>query len=149
MSIVETVSTQMKEAMRAKDKLRLNVLRSMRTAFLNEMKKDNSEEVSDEVCISLLRKLEKQRKESIEAFEKAGREEQAAAERAERSILQEFLPQLADEEQTRAWVQEAIASSGAEKPGDMGRVMGAMMKAHKGEIDGTLAKNIAAELLSS
>jgi uncharacterized protein YqeY len=149
MSIVETVSTQMKEAMRAKDKLRLNVLRSMRTAFLNEMKKDNSEEVSDEVCISLLRKLEKQRKESIEAFEKAGREEQAAAEREERSIIQEFLPQLADEEQTRVWVQEAIASSGAEQPGDMGRVMGAMMKAHKGEIDGTLAKNIAAELLSS
>ncbi|MBW2713146.1 MAG: GatB/YqeY domain-containing protein [Deltaproteobacteria bacterium] len=149
MPIVETVSTQMKEAMRAKEKVRLNVLRSMRTAFLNEMKKDNSEEVSDEVCISLLRKLEKQRKESIEAFEKAGREEQAAAEREEMSIIQEFLPQLADEEQTRAWVQEAIASSGAEKPGDMGRVMGAMMKAHKGEIDGTLAKNIAAELLSS
>ncbi len=149
MPIVETVSTQMKEAMRAKEKMRLNVLRSMRTAFLNEMKKDNSEEVSDEVCISLLRKLEKQHKESIEAFEKAGREEQAAAEREEMSIIQEFLPQLADEEQTRAWVQEAIASSGAEKPGDMGRVMGAMMKAHKGEIDGTLAKNIAAELLSS
>jgi uncharacterized protein YqeY len=149
MPIVETVSTQMKEAMRAKDKLRLNVLRSMRTAFLNEMKKDNSEEVSDEVCVSLLRKLEKQRKESIDAFEKAGREEQTAAERAELLIIQEFLPQLADEEQTRVWVQEAIASSGAEQPGDMGRVMGAMMKAHKGEIDGTLAKNIAAELLSS
>ena len=149
MSIVETVSTQMKEAMRAKEKLRLSVLRSMRTAFLNEMKKDNSEDVSDEVCISLLRKLEKQRKESIEAFEKAGREEQAAAEREELSIIQEFLPQLADEEQTRVWVQEAIASSGAEQPGDMGRVMGVMMKAHKGEIDGTLAKNIAVELLSS
>ena len=121
----------------------------MRTAFLNEMKKDNSEDVSDEVCISLLRKLEKQRKESIEAFEKAGREEQAAAEREELSIIQGFLPQLADEEQTRVWVQEAIASSGAEQPGDMGRVMGIMMKAHKGEIDGTLAKNIAVELLSS
>jgi uncharacterized protein YqeY len=149
MSIVETVSTQMKEAMRAKAAVRLSVLRSMRTAFLNEMKKDNSESVSDEVCISLLRKLEKQRKESIEAFDNAGREEQAAAEREEMAVIQEFLPQLADEEQTRAWVREAIENSGAKQPGELGRVMGAMMKAHKGEIDGGLAKDIAMELLSS
>ena len=94
-----------------------------------------------------MRRLEKQRKESIEAFAGAGREERAAAERAELAVIQAFLPSLADAETTRAWVSEAIASSGASKPGDIGRVMGALMKEHKGEIDGRLAKEIASELL--
>ncbi len=148
MSMVERVSSEMKDAMRSKDKLRLETLRSMRTAFLNEMKKDNSETLSDEICIGLLRRLEKQRKESIDAFEKGGRTEQAAAERAELSVLSEFLPQLADEAQTRAWVAEAIAQSGAAKAGDLGRVMGALMKSHKGDVDGGLARQIASELLA-
>ncbi len=148
MSIVERVSSEMKDAMRAKDKTRLGTLRSMRTAFLNEMKKDNSETLPDDVCIGLLRRLEKQRKESIEAFDKAGRSEQAAEERAELAVLGEFLPQLADAAQTHSWVEEAIAQSGAAKPGDMGRVMGALMKAHKGDIDGALARQIASELLA-
>ena len=60
MAIVDDVTSQMKDAMRAKDALRLATLRSMRTAFLNEMKKDGSESVSDAVCETLLRKLEKQ-----------------------------------------------------------------------------------------
>jgi len=149
MSIADDVTQQMKDAMRAKDAVRLATLRSMRTAFLNEMKKDGAETVSDEVCEGLLRKLEKQRKESIEAFEKGGREEMAAAERAELAILQEFLPQLADEAQTRAWVEEAIAQSGAEGPRDMGKAMGALMKAHKADIDGNLARGIVQELLSA
>ena len=72
----------------------------------------------------------------------------AANERAELAVVQEFLPSLADEAQTRGWVEEAIAASGAASPGDMGRVMGALMKAHKGDIDGNIAKKIAQELLS-
>lgn len=148
MSLVETVSQQLKEAMKAKDSVRVASLRSIRTAFLNEMKKDNSDDLPDDVCVSLLRRLEKQRKESIEAFESGGRQEMADAEKGELAIIQEFLPSLADEAQTRAWVEEAIASSGAAAPGDVGRVMGAIMKAHKGEVDGGLAKKIAGELLS-
>ena len=148
MPIVEDVTAQLKDAMKARDERRLATLRSMRTAFLNEMKKDGSDSVSDEVCETLLRKLEKQRKESIEAFETAGREEMAAAEREELAILQEFLPQLADEAQTRVWVEEAIASTGATEARDMGKVMGALMKAHKADIDGNLARTIVQELLS-
>ena len=71
----------------------------------------------------------------------------AEAERQELAVIQRFLPSLADEAQTRAWVEAAIAETGAAAPGDMGRVMGAIMKAHKGEVDGGLAKRIAAELL--
>jgi uncharacterized protein YqeY len=147
MAIVDEVSEQMKEALRAKQADRLAALRSIRAAFVNEMKKDGSETLEDEVCVSLLRRLEKQRKESIEAFEKGGREERAAAEKAELAVIQTFLPSLADAESTRAWVKEAIESTGASQKSDLGRVMGALMKAHKGEVDGALAKGIAGELL--
>ena len=149
MSISDDVTSQMKDAMRAKDAVRLSTLRSMRTAFLNEMKKDGSDSVSDATCEALLRKLEKQRKESIEAFTKGGREEMANAERAELAVIQEFLPQLADAARTREWVEVAIAESGAASAKDMGKVMGALMKAHKAEIDGNLARGIVQELLSA
>jgi uncharacterized protein YqeY len=147
MSIVDDVTSQMKAAMKAKDAPRLAALRSMRTAFLNEMKKDGSETLTDEVCEALLRKLEKQRKESIEAFAQGGRDEMAEAERAELAVIQEFLPQLADEAQTSAWVDAAIAETGATEKKDMGRVMGALMKAHKSEIDGNVARRIVQEKL--
>jgi uncharacterized protein YqeY len=148
MPISDDVTKQMKDAMRAKDALRLSTLRSMRTAFLNEMKKDGSDSVSDEVCESLLRKLEKQRKESIDAFSKGGREEMADQERAELAVIQGFLPQLADAEQTRAWVEAAIAETGATEVKEIGKVMGALMKAHKAEIDGNLARELVQALLS-
>lgn len=148
MSIVSEVSDQMKAAMKAKDKLRLGALRSMRSLMLNEMKKDNSDDIPDEVAIGLFRRLEKQRGESIEAFDNAGRTEQAEAERAELAVIREFLPQLADESATRRIVEDAIASSGAASKGDVGRVMGAVMKQHKGEVDGNLARTIAIELLA-
>jgi uncharacterized protein YqeY len=147
LAIIEDVSHQLKDALRAKDSTRLATLRSMRAAFLTEMKKDNAETLPDEVCVGLMRKLAKQRVESIEAYDAAGREEQAAAERAELAILNEFLPSLADEATTRAWVEAVIAEIGASAPGDVGKVMGGMMKAHKGEVDGGLAKRIVAELL--
>ena len=79
MSIADDVTAQIKDAMKAKDAVRLSALRSMRTAFLNEMKKDGASSIADEVCEGLLRKLEKQRKESIEAFEKGDRPEMAEA----------------------------------------------------------------------
>jgi uncharacterized protein YqeY len=147
MAIVDVVSQQMKEALRARQGRRLAALRSIRAAFVNEMKRDGSETLADDVCTVLLRRLEKQRKESIEAFERGGREERAEAEREELTVVQSFLPSLADPEATRTWVKEAIASTGASRKGDIGRVMGALMKVHKGEIDGGLAKGIASELL--
>ena len=140
-------SSQLKDAMRAKDKARLIALRSIRAAFLAATKEDGAESLSDEACVPLLRKLEKQRRESIDAFEAAGRDEMAAAEKAELAVIQEFLPRLADEATTRAWLQEAIAETGAGSARDFGRVMGAIMKAHRGELDGALANRIVKELL--
>jgi len=146
-SLVDDVSQQMKAALKASEPLRLRALRNIRAAFLHEMKKDGSSSLPDETCRELLRRLEKQRKESIEAFEKGGRPELAAEEQAELAVIQTFLPSLADEATTRAWVREAIAASGAASQKELGRVMGALMKAHKGELDGNLARRLAAELL--
>lgn len=147
MAIVDEVSRQMKEALRAKDGPRLAALRGIRAALVNEMKRDGSETLADDACLPVLRRLEKQRKESIEAFERGGREERAAAERAELAVIQSFLPSLADAATTRAWVEEAIASTGASDRSQIGRVMGAVMQAHRGEVDGKLAKELASELL--
>ena len=148
MAIFDDVTRGMQAALKAKDDVRLTALRAIRAAFLLEMKKDNATELSDEVCVGLLRRLEKQRHESIEAFEVAGRAERAAAERAELTVIESFLPKLADEATTRAWVQEAIAASGATSAKELGKVMGALMKAHKGDVDGNLARRIAGEFLA-
>jgi uncharacterized protein YqeY len=148
MGIEQTVSERLAVAMKARDAGRVAALRGIRAAFLNEMKKDNAKTLADEISVEVLRRLAKQRRESIEAFDGAGRPERAAEERAELAVIEEFLPQLADEAATRAWVQEAIAASGAAAPGDVGKVMGALMKAHKGEVDGQLARRLAQELLA-
>ena len=148
MAIFDEVSVQMTNAMRAKDAPRLAVLRSMRAAFQTEMKREGAETLTDDACVAVLRRLAKQRKESIDAFEKASRADRAAEERAELELIETFLPSLADASQTRSWVEAAIAETGASTPGDVGRVMGAVMKAHKGDVDGQLAKQLAAELLS-
>ena len=147
MALVETVTAQMKDAMKAKAAARLGALRNVRAAFLVEMKKDGSETLDDAVAVAVLRKLAKQRQESIDAFTLANRPERVAEERAELAVIEEFLPRLADEATTRAWVDAAIAASGATSAKELGKVMGALMKAHKGDVDGDLARRIAAERL--
>jgi hypothetical protein len=147
MPIVDDVSRAMTEALRAKDAPRLAALRNIRAALLNEMKKDGAATLADDAAVAVLRRLEKQRGESIAAFETAGRPERAAAERAELGVVQEFLPRLADEETTRRWVEAAVAETGATTPRDLGRVMGALMRDHKGEVDGGLARRLAGERL--
>jgi len=148
MPIFDSVNEQMKDALRAQQKLRLQALRNIRAAFLLRVKEDGSTTLSDEECITILRRLEKQRRESIEAFEAGGRTEQAAAEKAELEIVLGFLPKQADESTTRSWVEAAIAETGASSAKDVGKVMGAVMKAHKGDVDGNVARRIAAELLA-
>ena len=149
MPILDTVGEQLKAAMRSQDKPRLAALRNIRAAFLNAMKEDGSDTLSDETCVAVLRRLAKQRQESIEAFESGGRPEMAAAERAELALIESFLPRLADEATTRGWLREAIAATGASSPKELGKVMGALMKAHKDDVDGNLARRLAAELLGA
>ena len=147
MSIYDDVTAQMKAAMKAKDKPRLSALRGIRTVLINAKKEDNSETVADDRSIALLRSLSKQRKDSIKAYADAGRDDLVEQESTELSVIEEFLPKLADAEQTRVWVKEAIAASGAASPREIGKAMGALMRAHKGDIDGSLARSILQEEL--
>ena len=96
----------------------------------------------------MLRRLAKQREESIGRSRTSAETDRAAAERAEKAVIESFLPRLADEATTRAWVQAAIAETGAGAR-DLGRVMGALMKAHRDDVDGQLARKLAVGLLGS
>lgn len=147
MAIYEDVSSLLKEAMLARDKERTMALRNVRAALLNAAKETGASTVSDEVAVGVLRSLAKQRTESAEQYGAGGRPDLAEAELSERAIIETFLPRLADEAQTRVWVTEAIAAIGATRAQEAGRVTGAVMKAHKGEVDGTLVKTLASELL--
>jgi uncharacterized protein YqeY len=141
MSLIDQVSDELKKAMLAKDATRTTGLRMIRAAFI-ELQKEGKGEVTDERCQDALRRLKKQREESIAAYDAGGRPELAAAERVELAIIDGFLPKLADESQTLAWVKEAIAASGATSAREMGKAMGALMKAHKSDIDATLARKL-------
>ena len=146
MSLNEEISEQLKKAMLAKDQPRVNGLRMIRAAFI-ELSKEGKGEVTEERCIEALRRLKKQREDSIEAYGGAKREDLADVERAELVIIEGFLPKLADEAQTLVWVKEAIAASGATSSREMGKAMGVLMKAHKADLDGKIANQIVGELL--
>jgi uncharacterized protein YqeY len=147
MAIYEEITTQMKIAMKARDKPRTQGLRNIRAALIAVAKETGAERLDDGACQTILRRLAKQRKESIEAYEQGGRKDLVAEECAELGVIEAFLPKLADEASTREWVASAITSSGATSPKDMGRVMGVLMKNHKAELDGKLANTIVRELL--
>ena len=149
MAIYDDITTEMKAAMRAKDKPRLTTIRNIRSAFINKRKESNADTLSDDQCVAVLRQLAKQRKDSVQSYTAAGREDLAAIEAAELAVIEVYLPKLADEATTRAWVQEAIAAAGATEPRHVGKVMGQLMRAHRGEIDGGLAKRLVAAMLQS
>jgi hypothetical protein len=148
MSIVDDVSGQMKDAMRARDRSKLTALRGIRAAFIETMKEAGQDTLSDEEAQRVLRKLAKARQESIGAYEAGGRPELADAEKAELAVIDTFLPALADEETTRAWAEAAISSVGASSMRDMGKVMGHLKGAHGPMLDGRIASGVVKALLS-
>ena len=148
MTIEERVTADMKAAMRNKQADALRALRNLRAAFIAKRKENNAETVSDDDAIAILRKNAKQLNESIAAYEGGGRDDLAASERAELEVVERYLPKLADEETTAGWVDEAIAKTGATGLSDMGKVMGALMKAHKGDMDASLANTLVKKKLA-
>ncbi|MCA9493702.1 MAG: GatB/YqeY domain-containing protein [Myxococcales bacterium] len=147
MSIFDDVSAHMKDAMKSGDKARLAGLRNIRAAFIEAIKVDGSATLADEAAETILRRLAKQRRESIDAYEAGGRTDLVAEEKAELVVIEAYLPAQADEATVRGWVSEAIAASGATSVKEMGKVMAALMGAHKGEVDGKVANRIIRELL--
>jgi uncharacterized protein YqeY len=118
----------------------------VRAALLEAEK--SGKDVDEADAQAILRKLVKQRHDSAEQYASAGRQELADAELAEVVVIEAFLPQLADEDTTRAWVAEAVSRTGATQVAELGKVMGALMGAHKGQMDGNLARRLVQEALT-
>ncbi len=147
MSLLEQISVDLKASMLARDAARTTGIRMIRAAFI-ELEKEGKGAVTDERCIESLRRLKKQREDSIQSYTAANREDLAATERAELAIIDAYLPQLADEATTLTWVLVAIAGVGATSVKEAGKVMGAVMKAHKADVDGALCKRLIEQELS-
>lgn len=141
MALKDLVSDELKKAMLARDAARTTGLRMIRAAFI-ELEKEGKGEVTDERCFEALRRLKKQREDSIQSYEAAGRQDLADQEKLELGIIEGFLPKLADEATTLGWVKEAIAASGATSVKEIGKAMGALMKAHKADVDATIARKL-------
>ena len=135
----------MKTAMKSKDTVRLQTIRLIRSAFANAAIDLRTDQLSDEQAMAVLKKMAKMRQESIDMFTAGGAHERAEAERSELAVIEQWLPVVASEEQVREWVQEAIAEAGTD---NMGKVMGALMKNHKADVDGKMAQKIVKEELA-
>ena len=153
MSLKQVIAEDLKAAMRSKLKDRLEVLRMARARMLEAEVALRSEygrdyELSDEEAINVLSAYAKQRRDSIDAFRSAGREDLAGQEELELAIVLEYLPKQLTEDEVRAIVKEAIASTGAASPKQMGQVMKAVMPKVQGAADGKLISRIVNEMLS-
>jgi uncharacterized protein YqeY len=136
----QRISDDIKNAMRAKDSTALNALRALKSAMTNAaIEKGGLGTVLDEPeILAVIRKQIKQRQDSIEQFEKAGRAELAASEKAEIAILSAYLPVALTEEQIAGIVEQAVAETGASSKADMGKVMKRAQELSQGGADGKL-----------
>lgn len=135
MNLVERVNEDIKKAMKAREKVRLNTLRMMKT----ELKRQeiDSGPLDEEAAVAVLIRLTKQRKDSIEQFQKAGREDLVETEKAELVIVEEYLPSAPDAEEMTAVVDRLITELGATSPREMGQVMKAAKEHFAGRpVDG-------------
>lgn len=150
MTLHKQIKDQIKEAMIKKDAFRLMVLRGLSAAFMNEIvaKKITVDELGDEDTIAIIRRLVKQRKDSIEQFNKGGRADLAQNEEAEMKILETFLPQLMNKEEVEAFVKTKIASAGEIDKAKLGQFMGTIMKDLKGKADGMMVKEVIESLIN-
>ena len=147
MSLTEQLQADMKTAMRDGDAQRRDTLR-MAIAAVQNAAKDKRDDLTDEETLAVLAKQVKTRRESIKAYTDAGRDDLAAKEQAEIDVLQPYLPEQMSEDEVRKLVDEAVASTGATSPRDMGRVMGALMPKTKGRADGKLVSSLVNEALA-
>ncbi len=151
MSIYQTVLDDLKTAMLSKDQDRTMVLRALKAAVLKKeisVRQGGSATLSDEDVLDVIRKEAKQRKDSIEQFDAAGRTDLSDKEKYELGIIEGYLPKQLSEEEIAKIVDEVIAATGATAPSDMGKVMGMLMPKVKGLADGGLVNKIVKSKLS-
>jgi len=147
--IHEQIKEAVKAAMKEKNEVVLTTLRGLMSAFTNELvaqKKRPDDEVTDELALTVIKRAAKQRKDSIEQFEKGGRPELAEAEKAELAILEEYLPQTINKDEIRKIAESKKAELGVIDRSKMGMLMGAVMKELKDKADGGDVKEVVNSL---
>jgi len=147
MSLQTDLSTAMRAAMKSGDAQRVNTLR-MAMAASHNRQIELGHELTDAEVVEVLDRQVKQRRESIELFRAGGRSELADAEEAEIAVLREFLPEPLSEDELERLARDAVATTGAAGPADMGRVMGALVPQTKGRADGKAVSDLVRRLLS-
>ncbi|MBE9062432.1 GatB/YqeY domain-containing protein [cf. Phormidesmis sp. LEGE 11477] len=151
MSLKDRISEEIKTAMKAKDKLRLETVRGIKKVILekeSEIRGKGRDELTEEEELAVVMQLAKQRRDSIKQFTDAGREELADKEAKELEILEEYLPAQLSDADIEAAVDEVIAQVGATSPRDMGKVMGPVMQKLKGQADGGKVQSIVKSKLA-
>ena len=152
MSLKDRISEEIKLAMKAKDKVRLETVRSIKKVILEKestLRAQGQETLSESQELEVLTQLAKQRRDSVEQYRKAGREDLAEQESQELAILEEYLPKQLSDQEVAAIIDEVIAAVGATSAKDMGKVMGAVMQQLKGRADGQKIQAIVKEKLTS
>ncbi|MFA6862412.1 MAG: GatB/YqeY domain-containing protein [Dysgonamonadaceae bacterium] len=149
MNLFETIDQEIKTAMMAKDKIRLETLRSVKTAFMESTKaKDAEHTLSKEQVTAILQRMAKQRKDSAEIFTEQNRPELAEKELSEIEVLKEYLPEQFSQEELDRAIGEIIVQTGSSSLKDMGKVMGAANKYIAGRADGRVIAETVKKLLS-
>ncbi|WP_165040924.1 GatB/YqeY domain-containing protein [Dysgonomonas sp. ZJ709] len=149
MNLFDQVSEDIKDAMRAKDKISLEALRGIKKEFLEaKTAKGANDELSDEAAIQIIQKMAKQRRDSAEIYNEQSRPELAEKELAELAVLEKYLPKQLSQDELDAKIAEIIAQTGALSPADMGKVMGVATKALAGVAAGKMISETVKKLLS-
>lgn len=145
------IKDEMKQAMLARDAVRVTTLRGLMSAFTNELvakRRKPDETLSDDEALDVVRRGVKQRRDSIEQFEKGGRADLAASEKAELTILEAYLPASMPREEIRALAEAKMQELGITDKGKAGQLVGALMKDLRGKADGGDVKAVVDELLT-
>ncbi|PEN15154.1 glutamyl-tRNA amidotransferase [Longibacter salinarum] len=149
-SIMDRVTQEITDAMKARDKVRLRTLRGLRSALMNktiEKREGGDAQLDDTEQLAVVRKQVKQRKDSIEQFEEAGRDDLVAKEQEELEVLKEFMPEPMSDEKLEETIDAIIEDVGASDMSDMGAVMGRAMGQLRGKVDGSRVQRVVKEKL--
>ena len=148
MSLVERLNSDMKQAMKDKDKDKLSVIRMLKASLQNEGIKLGKQELSEDEELTVLSRELKQRKDSLQEFDKAGRQDLTDKLHAEIAVVESYMPKQLSGEELDALVTEAIAQTNATSKADMGKVMSAIMPKVKGKADGSLVNKLVLQHLT-
>lgn len=150
MTLFDTINDDIKKAMLAKDKVRLDTLRGIKKEFIEaKTAKGAEDELSDERAITILQKMVKQRKDSAEIYTEQNRPELAETEIAQLNVIQEYLPKQLSSEDLEVEIKNIISETGSSSMKDMGKVMGVATKRLSGKAEGRAISDMVKKLLNS